>query len=59
MQEIPVAPDIPPCHTGGMEVLMTILILTALCLAAGFWGADSRPLDVDRPTKWWPATPRS
>jgi hypothetical protein len=40
----------------GMEVLMTILILTALCLAAGFWGADSRPLDLERATRWlWPA----
>jgi hypothetical protein len=42
-----------------MEVLMTLLILTALCLAAGFWGADSRLQDFDRVVRWWPATPRS
>jgi hypothetical protein len=41
-----------------MEVLMTMLILIALCLAAGFWGVDSRPLEYDRPTRWWPAGPR-
>ncbi|HSS61251.1 MAG TPA: hypothetical protein VLK30_07330 [Candidatus Limnocylindrales bacterium] len=37
-----------------MEVLMTFLILIALCLAGGFWGADSRPRDIDRATRWWP-----
>ena len=37
---------------------MTVLIITALCLAAGFWGVDSRPQDLERPTRWWPATPR-
>ena len=38
---------------------MTLLILTALCLAAGFFGADSRPLDVERSTRWlWPAERR-
>ena len=42
-----------------MEVLMTILILTALCLAGGFLGADSRPLDLTRPTRWlWPSDER-
>ena len=38
-----------------MEVVMTLLVLTALCLVAGFIGADSRPLDAERPTRWlWP-----
>lgn len=34
---------------------MTLVILTAVCLVAGFFGADSRPLDAERPTRWlWP-----
>jgi hypothetical protein len=42
-----------------MEVVMTLLIVTALCLVAGFFGADSRPLDVERPTRWlWPTERR-
>lgn len=32
---------------------MTLLIVTAVCLAAGFWGVDSRPLDAERPTRWF------
>jgi hypothetical protein len=42
-----------------MEVVMTLLILTGLCLVAGFFGADSRPLDIERPTRWlWPTERR-
>ncbi len=41
-----------------MEVLMTVLILVLLAMVAAQWGVDSRPLDVERPTRWWPATPR-
>jgi hypothetical protein len=41
-----------------MEVLMTVLILVALAMFAAKWGVDSRPLDTDRATPWWPATPR-
>jgi hypothetical protein len=41
-----------------MEALMTFLVFAALCLAAGFWGADSRPKDIERPTRWWPAARR-
>jgi hypothetical protein len=38
-----------------MEVAMTLVIITVACLAAGFWGVDSRPSDVERPTRWlWP-----
>jgi hypothetical protein len=39
---------------------MTLLVLIALCLVAGYLGADSRPLDVERPTRWlWPAERRN
>ena len=41
-----------------MEVLMTVLILALFVMVAAQWGVDSRPLDTDRPTRWWPATPR-
>jgi len=38
---------------------MTVLIVITLCLAGGFLGADSRPLDLEKPTRWWPAARRS
>jgi hypothetical protein len=41
-----------------MEVLMTILLGVLLAMLAAQWGVDSRPVDADRPTHWWPATPR-
>jgi hypothetical protein len=41
-----------------MEVLMALLMLLLLALCAWRWGVDSRPTDTDRPTRWWPATPR-
>ena len=41
-----------------MEVLMTLLVALAMVVLAAKWGVDSRPLDADRPTRWWPATPR-
>jgi len=41
-----------------MEVLMSLLILVLVAMSAARWGADSRPIDADRPTHWWPATPR-
>ena len=39
---------------------MTVLIIVALCLAAGFWGVDSRPLDLQerKPARWFLAIPR-
>lgn len=37
---------------------MTLLILSALCLLGGFLGADSRPMDPERLTPWWPAARR-
>jgi hypothetical protein len=42
-----------------MEVLMAVIILIALCLVGGFLGVDSRPRDIERPTRWWPAARRS
>jgi len=41
-----------------MEVLVALLIAILLALLAVRWGVDSRPADVDRTTRWWPATPR-
>jgi len=41
-----------------MELVMTLLILVLVAMCAARWGADSRPIDADRPTRWWPATPR-
>lgn len=39
---------------------MALLVIAGLCLAAGFWGVDSRPVDADRPTRWlWPIERRS
>ena len=40
---------------------MAFLIFIALCLAAGFWGVDSRPLDLQqkKATRWFAGTPRS
>ena len=37
---------------------MTVLVVLLL-VAAAFYGVDSRPVDADRPTRWWPGTPRS
>jgi hypothetical protein len=41
-----------------MEVLMVILLLALGGLLIAVGGADSRPQDIERPTHWWPATPR-
>jgi len=41
-----------------MEVLMAVLVIVLLVLLSARWGVDSRPADADRPTSWWPATPR-
>jgi hypothetical protein len=40
-----------------MEALMTV-VLVLLITGAAFFGVDSRPVDADRPTRWWPSTPR-
>jgi hypothetical protein len=41
-----------------MEVLMAVLMLVLLALITARWGVDSRPIDAERPTRWWPAIPR-
>ena len=41
-----------------METLVVILALIVLAIASAAFGADSRSLDVDRVTSWWPANPR-
>jgi hypothetical protein len=38
-----------------METLILVLALTLLAAAAVKFGADSRPADDVRPTRWWPA----
>jgi hypothetical protein len=39
-----------------METLILVLVaLTLLAVAAATFGADSRPADEARPTRWWPA----
>lgn len=37
---------------------MPLLLMVLLAIAAQFWGADSRPSDLDRAVRWWPGTPR-
>jgi hypothetical protein len=41
-----------------MEFLMAVLIFILLALLAARWGVDSRPVDAERPTRWFAATPR-
>ena len=35
-----------------------VVLLVLLLIGAAFYGVDSRPVDADRPTQWWPGTPR-
>jgi hypothetical protein len=58
MGNIHVASEFPCGNTELMELLITVLILVLLAMLAAGWGVDSRPLDIERPTRWWPATPR-
>jgi hypothetical protein len=41
-----------------MEVLMPLILLIVLAIGAQFFGADSRPHDSERPTRWYPGVPR-
>ncbi len=41
-----------------LGALITGLFALAIGLLATVGGVDSRPVDADRPTRWWPATPR-
>ena len=36
---------------------MTVLLLL-LVIGAAFYAVDSRPVDAERPTRWWAGTPR-
>jgi hypothetical protein len=56
--KVPVAPDIHEVQSSFMEVLVPLLLMLLLAIAAQLWGEDSRPTDSDRPTRWWPGTPR-
>jgi hypothetical protein len=40
-----------------MGLLVIVAAFVLLAFAAARWGADSRLLDADRATRWWPATP--
>jgi len=41
-----------------MEILMLAAIALLVALSAAGWVSDSRLTDADRPTRWWPGTPR-
>jgi hypothetical protein len=58
MRKMQVASEFPGGNTESMEVLLTVLILVLVAMLAAAWGADSRPTDAERATRWWPATPR-
>lgn len=40
-----------------MEALILGLALAVLVVASAKFGADSRPADDSRATRWWPADP--
>jgi hypothetical protein len=40
-----------------METLILVLAVTVLVAASVLFGADSRPADDVRATRWWPAGP--
>ena len=40
-----------------METLILVLVLALLVAASVRYGADSRPADDVRATRWWPADP--
>lgn len=44
--------------TKGMGFLYTALIILAFDVLVALFGADSRPVDADRATRWFPGTPR-
>ena len=59
MSKIEVASEIHSGKTVDMEVLMAVILTLGLfAMCAAQWGVDSRPVDAERPTRWWPATPR-
>jgi hypothetical protein len=58
MTKMQVASEIQHGNTQGMEVLIPLLLMLLLAICAQLWGVDSRPVDVDRATRWFPGTPR-
>ncbi len=58
MREIEVASEIHHGKTEDMELVMAFLVLVLVAMLAAGWAVDSRPVDADRATLWWPATPR-
>jgi len=41
-----------------MEAFLPIAALIVLAIAGALFGSDSRPIDADRVTGWWPANPQ-
>jgi len=41
-----------------MEVFMLLAFALLVVFSAAGWVSDSRLTDADRPTRWWPGTPR-
>ncbi len=37
---------------------MPLVLLIVLAIGAQLFGVDSRPLDSERPTRWYPGAPR-
>jgi hypothetical protein len=49
------ASDNKPSHASVMETLVVVLALATLTALAARFGTDSRLVDDDRATRWWPA----
>jgi hypothetical protein len=49
------ASDNNPSHALVMETLVVVLALATLTALAARFGTDSRLVDDDRATRWWPA----
>ena len=41
-----------------MGFVYAALIIIAFDVLVALWGVDSRPVDVDRATRWFPGNPR-
>ena len=37
---------------------MALVLLIVLAIGAQLFGVDSRPVDSERPTRWFPGAPR-
>ena len=45
-------------QTRAMGFVYMALIILAFDVLVALWGADSRPVDSDRATRWFPGNPR-